>query len=183
MYGCTCVFKMRNWISPCSLRSGHIDHDQLIIYRLNTMEIPKESLYLKIKGHQVTNSWEIFTHTRTHAHTHARIRTRENTFRDLCFVWPKRVAAVRCESVNTAPAGQPFLSSFWCEVTLVKRKHKAFIVWVTSYIAHILVFDFYTKKVPFCLTRHIFLCVLFTAYTYNIRTRGNLSRTNQLHAF
>jgi len=35
--------------------SGYIDHEQLIVYRLNTMEIPKESLYLKIKGHQVKN--------------------------------------------------------------------------------------------------------------------------------
>ena len=48
-----------------SSRSGHIDHDQLIVYRLNTMEIPKESLYLKITGHQVNNIWELFTHAHT----------------------------------------------------------------------------------------------------------------------
>jgi len=55
--------------------SGYIDHEQLIVYPLNTMEIPKESLYLKIKGHQVNNIWEIFTqtHTRTHAHKHTQI--------------------------------------------------------------------------------------------------------------
>ena len=53
-----------------SSRIGHIDHDQLIVYRLNTMEIPKESLYLKIKGHRVNNIWEIFTQTHTHARTH-----------------------------------------------------------------------------------------------------------------
>ena len=50
-----------NFISGSS-RSTHIDHGHLIVYRLNTMEIPKESLYLKIKGHQVNNIWEIFTH-------------------------------------------------------------------------------------------------------------------------
>ena len=55
-----------------SSRNGHINHDQLIVYRLNTMEIPKERLYLKIKGHQVNNIWEIFTHTHTHTHAHAR---------------------------------------------------------------------------------------------------------------
>ena len=56
-----------------SSRSGHIDHDHLIVYRLNTMEIPKENLYLKIKGHQVNDIWEIFTHT--HARSHARTHT------------------------------------------------------------------------------------------------------------
>jgi len=54
-----------------SSRSGHIDHDQLIVYPLNMMEIPKESLYLKIKGQQVNTILEIFTHT--HARTHTQV--------------------------------------------------------------------------------------------------------------
>ena len=69
------------YFTSWSSRSGHIDHDQLIVYCLNTMENPKESLYLKIKGQQVNNIWEIFTHThaRTHAHTLTHMHTHTHT--------------------------------------------------------------------------------------------------------
>ena len=33
----------------------------------------RESLYLKIKGHQVNNIWEIFTHTHARTHTHTQV--------------------------------------------------------------------------------------------------------------